>query len=103
VGVGNNKIYQSFDSINYTIYDSLETIYYKGGYNFNVDKFIEYKPYNRIQTPYIIDIKLNRTDTVYGDFELFCTDITKKPVMIKIKKIKLKYDKRRQTLFMINS
>ncbi len=88
VEIDNNKIYQSLDSVSYTIYDSLETIYYNGGYNFNRDNLLVE---DNIQTPYIIAIKLNKTDTIYGDIDLFFTGIDNKPVVKKIRRIKFNY------------
>jgi hypothetical protein len=92
--INNNKIYQSLDSVSYTIYDSFETVYYKGGYKYNINLTERvYAP--NFDTPNTINIKLNKTDIVYGDIELFFTDFNNKPVKQAIRKIKFEYDKRR--------
>jgi len=98
--INNNKIYQSFDSLNYTIYDSLETVYYKGAYNVKIDNIlVENKSYTELMPyfmPYTISIKLNKTDTIYGDIDLFFTDINNKPVVKKIRRIKFNYTEGRR-------
>jgi hypothetical protein len=103
VRIKNNKIYQSLDSISYIIYDSLETVYYKGSHNYNWD--FTKLPYYRVpEEPYNINMKLSKTATIYGDIDLLFTDFNNKPVMLKIKRIKFNYEKGRQWFFIhINS
>jgi hypothetical protein len=100
--IGNNKIYKTLDSVSYTIYDSLETVHYKGGYNYN-RSITGSGSHELFETPYKINVKLKETDIVYGDIDLFFTDYNNKPVIKTIRKIKFKYDKGRYFTSDINS
>lgn len=102
VSVGNNKIYRSLDSVSYTIYDSLKTVYHKGGYNYNLN-ISKSRRHELFKTPYTINVQLKETDTVYGDIELFFTDYKNKRIINKIRKIKFKYEGGRYFTSDINS
>jgi hypothetical protein len=105
VRIGNNKIYQSLDSINYTLYDSLNTKHYDGSLKYDSELTVspDYSSYLQSFSPYTIDIKLSKKDIIYGDFDLFFTDINNNPIVQRIKKIKFNYEKNRQTMIIINS
>jgi hypothetical protein len=98
----NNKIYQSFDSASYTIYDSLKIVYHKGSYKCNRD-ITTSKRSELLITPYTINIRLEKTDVVYGDIDLFFTDYNNRPVMHTIRRIRFKYEKGRYWTADINS
>jgi hypothetical protein len=100
--IGNNKIYKLLDSVSYVLYDSLETVNYKGGYNFNQD-ITKLWSHEFLKTSYTIDIQLKETDIIYGDIELFFTDYCNKHVMHEIRKIKFKHKEGKYTTSDINS
>jgi hypothetical protein len=105
VRIENNKIYQSLDSINYAIYDSLESKRYEGSwiYNWKFAVSPSYPAYPSSSDPYNIDMKLCEKDVIYGDFDLFFTDINNNFIVQRIKRIKFNYEKNRQTMIIINS
>lgn len=90
ISIRNNKIYKSLDSVSYVIYDSLETVCYKGGYNYNAN-IAESRPYELFKSPYSIELQLTESDILYGDIELFFTDYRGKQVSMSIQKSKFKY------------
>lgn len=100
VRVNNNKIYQSFDSIRYTLYDSLGTKCYKGSYVYDW-KFVESPdhPKSSKSNSYSIDFKLCENDILYGDMELFFTDFNNKFVVQSIKRIKFNYKKIKRSFY----
>lgn len=99
VSIKNNKIYQSLDSVSYTIYDSLGTIYYKGGYSCNVN-LTEQGYDTHLAAPYNIKIKPKGTYIIYADIDLFFTDFNNRPAMQSIKKSRFKYSKWKTTLYL---
>jgi len=103
VFVGNNKSFQTLDSIHYTFYDRTKSRVAYGRYTFNADISRTLEVHQSFKTPYIIEMKGDKGIRILGDLKFFLTDRQGKSVKKAYNGIEFKYQKGKYFSSYINS